>query len=108
MKDPSNVMSEEGSPVISLIAPLHAQLIQDTTDGVGQSPLVREMKQAIDEDLRKRYTSNQERHILHTASALDPRVEGLPFLTEEERVDTYSRETAQAASREVILPFYYM
>lgn len=51
--------------------------------------MIREIKQAINGDLSKRYTSEQERNTLHTASALDPHFKGLPFLSEEEREETY-------------------
>lgn len=51
-----------------------------------------------------RYTSTKERHILHAASALDPRFKALPFLSEDEKMETYSRMTAEAASLEVVSP----
>lgn len=51
--------------------------------------MVKEIKQAIHEDLGKRHSSEQEKQILHTAAALDPGFKGLPFLSEEEREETY-------------------
>lgn len=50
----------------------------------------------------KRYQSVAEKKMLHTASALDPRFKGLPFLTEEERFDVYNGVIEEAASLEVI------
>lgn len=70
------------------MSPLHAQLIQDTKDSIGESSLVQEIKQAINKDLSKRFTSEQERNTLCTASVLDPRFKGLPFLSEEQRAET--------------------
>lgn len=55
-------MSEDSTPTLSVIAPLHAQLLHDTEAGSG-APIVREMKQAIHEDLAKRYTSVAEKNI---------------------------------------------
>lgn len=53
-----------------------------------------------------RYNSEAEKKILHTASALDPRFKGLPFLTEEERREVYKAVTEEAASLEVISPCF--
>lgn len=64
IKDVTTLMSEESSPTVSLIAPLHAQLIQDTKDSIGESALVREIKQAINGNLSKRYASEVERNTL--------------------------------------------
>ncbi|XP_065096446.2 E3 SUMO-protein ligase ZBED1-like [Paramisgurnus dabryanus] len=98
MKDATVLMSEESSPSICLIAPLQAQLIQDSS-GESESSMVREIKHAISGDLSKRYKSEQERNTLLTASALDPRFKGLPFLSVEER-EMYGRLIAEAASLE--------
>ncbi|KAJ8289366.1 hypothetical protein GJAV_G00000470 [Gymnothorax javanicus] len=100
MKDATSAMSEESSPTISLVAPLQAKLLDETKDSTGVSTLVKEIKQAIHEDLGKKYSSEQEKQILHTAAAFDPRFKGLPFLSEEERKETYGRVAAAAAQLE--------
>lgn len=110
MKDATSVMSEESSPTVSLIAPMQAKLLDETTDisGPGRvSTLVKEIKQAIQEDLSKRYSSDKEKQILRTAAALDPRFKGLPFLLEEEREETYSRVAEAATQLEVNPRFYF-
>ncbi|XP_034538946.1 zinc finger BED domain-containing protein 1-like [Notolabrus celidotus] len=86
---------------LSVIAP-HAQLLADFTPAPEDDPMTHEIKHAIREDLRKRYTCTKERHTLHTAPALDPRFKALPFLSEDENVETYSRVTTEAASLEVV------
>ncbi|KAM3861959.1 E3 SUMO-protein ligase ZBED1-like [Diretmus argenteus] len=96
----TKLMSEEKKPTISMIAPLHAQLIRDTANGSGQSSLAREMHEAIHADMIKRYTTPTEKNTLRTASALDPRSKGLDFLSQEEIEDTYGRVIAEAASLE--------
>lgn len=73
-----------------LIAPVHAKLIQNTRPSADESPLVREIKQAISEDLSKCYNSEQERNTIHTAAALDLCFKALPFLSEE-REEAYER-----------------
>ena len=103
MKDATLLMSEERNPTVSLIAPLNAQLLQSMTDTMGDTAMTHEIKNAIKTDLLKRYSSEAEKKILHTASALDPRFKGLPFiLTEEERSEIYRGVTEEAASLEVI------
>uniref|UniRef100_A0A667X1D9 BED-type domain-containing protein n=1 Tax=Myripristis murdjan TaxID=586833 RepID=A0A667X1D9_9TELE len=101
MKLATTTMSEESTPTLSVIAPLHARLLTSFTPAPEDDPMTREIKHAIQEDLKKRYTSTKERHTLYTASALDPRFKTLPLLSEDERLDTYSRVTTEAASLEV-------
>uniref|UniRef100_A0A9J7ZZ58 Zinc finger BED domain-containing protein 1-like n=1 Tax=Cyprinus carpio carpio TaxID=630221 RepID=A0A9J7ZZ58_CYPCA len=100
VKDATVFMSEESSPTVSLIAPVYAQLLQSMSDNIGDQPLIRDVKNAIKTDLLKRYKSEAEKKILHTSSALDPRFKGLPFLTEEERLDVSAGVTSEAASLE--------
>lgn len=103
MKDATTLMSEERNPTVSLVAPLHAQLLQNMSDTNGDSHMIHEIKNAIRTDLLKRYNGESQKRILHTASALDPRFKGMPFLTEEERSEVYRALTEEAASLEVIL-----
>ena len=106
MKDATTLMSEESNPTVSLIAPIIAQLFQDMTGTIGDSPMIHAIKNAIKIDLLKRYNGEAEKKILHTASALDPRFKGLPFLTVEERLEIYRGVTEEAASLEVISPCF--
>ena len=78
MKDATTLMSEESNPTVSFITPINVQLLQNMTDNIGDSPMINEIKNAIKTDLLKRYNSEAEKKILHTASALDPRFKGLP------------------------------
>ncbi|XP_034021118.1 zinc finger BED domain-containing protein 1-like [Thalassophryne amazonica] len=107
LKDATNIMSEDSTPTLSVIAPLHAQLLHDTTAGFAEddTPLVQELKLTIHEDLAKRYSSVQTKNILLTASTLDPRFKALPFLTKEEQLDIHAKVIAEAAAleKEVVL-----
>uniref|UniRef100_A0A8C4RIG4 Zinc finger BED domain-containing protein 1-like n=1 Tax=Erpetoichthys calabaricus TaxID=27687 RepID=A0A8C4RIG4_ERPCA len=86
LKEATNIMSEEATPTLSVIAPLHAQLLHETKAGFcGETALVREIKQAIHEDLAKRYTSVTDKNMLHISSSLDPRFKTLPFLSQDEQ-----------------------
>ncbi|KAL3992615.1 RAC serine/threonine-protein kinase [Sarotherodon galilaeus] len=96
MQVTTTVLSEEKNPTPSLVAPLLAQLLHDTQDNIGDTALVRNIKQSISQDLKKRYTCTVERNTLYTASALNPRFKTLPFLSPEERKETYARVVAEA------------
>ncbi|XP_078022888.1 E3 SUMO-protein ligase ZBED1-like [Epinephelus lanceolatus] len=79
------------NPTVSVIVPLHAQ------ETLGDSPFVRDLKEAVHQDLSKRYTSEVEKVTLYLASALDLRFKVLPFLPEEEKQETFARLVAEAA-----------
>ncbi|KAK0153298.1 Zinc finger BED domain-containing protein 1 [Merluccius polli] len=98
MKDATTLMSQEKNPSACLIAPVHTKLLQNTEPNTEDSPLVRDIKKAIHDDLS---SSEAEKSLLYTASALDPRFKALPFLSEEEREQTYGKVIAEAASLEV-------
>lgn len=91
-------MFEEKNPTISVVAPLHAQLLRDTTSTEEDSPLVRETKGAINQDLSKRYQSEVVKDLLHMSSALDPRFKSILFLSPEEVQDTYAKLQSKAAA----------
>lgn len=107
MKDATTVISKESSPTVCLITPLHAQLCQDMK-GNTESLATHKIKQAINDDLSKRYNSDLEKSTLRSASAPDPRFRGQPFISEEDIVETFERVIAEAASLEVNLPFHCM
>ncbi|XP_038133614.1 E3 SUMO-protein ligase ZBED1-like [Cyprinodon tularosa] len=94
MKVATLAVSEEASPTLSIVAPLHAQLIHELQDKPSDSTLTRELKTAMYQDLNKRYLNEKE--ALYKASALDPRFKALPFLSEDEREDVYNGITAEA------------
>nr|XP_023657651.1 zinc finger BED domain-containing protein 1-like [Paramormyrops kingsleyae] len=95
MKIATLVMSKESSPTLSVVAPLHAQLIQDFQESRADSEIVKEIKAAICQDLSKRYM-DQQKETMYVCSALDPRFKALPFLPDDEREEIYLRITAEA------------
>uniref|UniRef100_A0A8B9H5C0 Zinc finger BED domain-containing protein 1-like n=1 Tax=Astyanax mexicanus TaxID=7994 RepID=A0A8B9H5C0_ASTMX len=92
MKDATLVMSEESMPTLAIVAPLHAKLVMGTEESSEDTQTVKEIKTVIAQDLGKRYGSEKE--TLCMASALDPRFKDLPFLSEAETNDTYSKINA--------------
>ncbi|XP_050958508.1 E3 SUMO-protein ligase ZBED1-like [Labeo rohita] len=95
MKIATLVMSKESCPTLSVVAPLHAQLIQDFQESRADSEIVKEIKAAICQDLSKRYM-DQQKETMYVCSALDPRFKALPFLPDDEREEIYLRITAEA------------
>ena len=55
------VVSEEKNPTLSIIAPVQAKLLNDTHEAMGDNPIVRDIKQAISQDLQKRYSTVEEK-----------------------------------------------
>ncbi|XP_046692045.1 E3 SUMO-protein ligase ZBED1-like isoform X2 [Silurus meridionalis] len=85
------VMSEESMPTLSVIAPLYSKLVMGSEESPDDTKSAKDIKAAIAQDLGKRYAN--ERKTLCMASALDPRFKDLPFLSEMEIKETYSRMT---------------
>ena len=90
MKDATLVMSEESMPTLSLIAPLHAKLVMGAEENPDDTQTIKDIKAAIAQDLGKRYN---EKETLYMASTVDPRFKDLPFLSEAEASEIYSRLT---------------
>lgn len=86
LKVATHVMSEEKSPTLSVIAPLHAQLCHGDHVQATDSAVTREIKNAGSGDLGKRYVSDKP--FLCVASALDPRFKALPCKKMKDRTPT--------------------
>ncbi|KAJ8395865.1 hypothetical protein AAFF_G00027480 [Aldrovandia affinis] len=59
---------------------------------------VKDIKEAIHQDLKKRYAGDLEKTKLKIASALDARFKSLPFLSDDDRRETYRRVVDEAAA----------
>lgn len=89
MKVATCVLSDESNPTLSVIAPLLT---------LGDPPFIKEIKEAIHHDLMRRYASETEKDTLNQASALDPRFKALPFLSDDEKEETFARMVSEAAA----------
>ena len=92
------VMSDESNPTLSVIAPLNAQLLQATWKSIGDTQFVKEIKEAIHQDLKKRYADDMEKTKLRMASVLDARFKTLPFMSDDDRRETYRRVVDEAVA----------
>ncbi|XP_076843678.1 E3 SUMO-protein ligase ZBED1-like [Brachyhypopomus gauderio] len=100
LKTATLVMSEKKSPTLSVIAPLHAQLLAEMNNVTHDSTVIKDLKTAAHNNLKSRYVLLKDK--LYVASALDPRFKTLPFLTDEARDNTFSRLVTEAASLEPV------
>lgn len=82
-------MCAEHSPTVSLIYPMKAVILENMAENVQDSNLVREVKQAIRENLSKRYTEEDTAEFLLLCAALDPRFKCLPRLEQNEKDEVY-------------------
>ena len=78
-------LSTENNVTISLIAPILHKLHQVLQLKDYDSELAVQMKDAIKEDLKKRYQDKNAKCIINTASLLDPRFKLLSFLSPDKK-----------------------
>ncbi|XP_056022020.1 E3 SUMO-protein ligase ZBED1-like [Ostrea edulis] len=90
LKTVTNIMCAEHTPTVSLIYPMKAVILENMSESVHDSNLVRDVKQAIRNDLIKRYSEEDTAEFLLMCAALDPRFMGLPRLEPDKRDEIYS------------------
>ncbi|XDV33918.1 hypothetical protein PO909_004160 [Leuciscus waleckii] len=100
MKSATLVMSGENSATLSIIAPLHAQLLDEMRSTASDSTVIKELKSAVHDNLRFRYANLKEK--LYVASVLDPRFKTLPFISEGEREDTFTSLISEIVTLEQV------
>lgn len=90
LKTVTNIMCAEHTPIVSLIYPMKAVILENMSESVHDSNLVRDVKQAIRNDLIKCYSEEDTADFLLLRAALDPRFKGLPRLEPDKRDEIYS------------------
>ncbi|KAK7158525.1 hypothetical protein R3I94_004985 [Phoxinus phoxinus] len=95
LKTATTLMCEEKQPTVSIVAPLRIKLLTHFEYAPDDSPLIKEMKRLMSDDLRERYVD--EEPFLLRAAALDPRFKKLPFLGDERRNQTFEYLAEEAA-----------
>ncbi|KAL0146679.1 hypothetical protein M9458_058019, partial [Cirrhinus mrigala] len=93
-------MSGENTATLSVIALLHAQLLDEMRSSDSDSAVIKELKSAMHDNLKLRYENLKEK--LHVASALDPCFKSLPFISEEEREDTFTSLISEMVTLEQV------
>uniref|UniRef100_A0A3Q2CX90 BED-type domain-containing protein n=1 Tax=Cyprinodon variegatus TaxID=28743 RepID=A0A3Q2CX90_CYPVA len=105
LKAATTLMCEEKQPTVSIIGPLRTKLLTHFEYTQDDTPLIKDMKRVMAEDLRERYV-NEEPFLLR-AAALDPRFKKLQFLSDERRNQTFeciAEEAAQLKEQRVETP----
>ncbi|XP_016128723.1 zinc finger BED domain-containing protein 1-like [Sinocyclocheilus grahami] len=100
MKSATLVMSGENTATLSIIAPLHAQLLDEMRSTASDSTVIKELKSAMHDNLKFRYANLKDK--LYVVSALDPRFKTLPFISEEEREDTFTTLISEMVTLEQV------
>ncbi|XP_067648865.1 E3 SUMO-protein ligase ZBED1-like [Haliotis asinina] len=90
LKGVTEVLCEEKTPTISIVAPMLHLIRSQMIPLEGDSGLMKDVKEAILTDLGKRYNSPKVKQILHRSSAADPRFKTLPFLNDEEKSSVFA------------------
>ncbi|XP_071105253.1 E3 SUMO-protein ligase ZBED1-like [Haliotis cracherodii] len=96
MKTITTILCDEKQPTISLIFPLKHQILQLMQVIEGDTAFVRDIKEAIIQDINKRYI-DEEDYLLLT-SAVDPRFLSLPQLDDERKLAVFSSLITKAAT----------
>ncbi len=101
LKTVTSLLSTETSPSVSMILPLKTRILQSMAPSVEDSTITRDVKTAIREDLKPRYTSPPTlQDYLHRSTALDPRFKSLSHMDPALRQRTYTTEIVSSLGTE--------
>ena len=96
LKTATLALCEEKVPTLSILLPLHDQLINCTMKvKQDDTALIRSVKEAVETDLRKRYEDVDLRRNLTLATLLDPRFKALPFLSDGKKLEAFQVLTVE-------------
>ncbi|KAL3973548.1 chromosome alignment-maintaining phosphoprotein 1 [Sarotherodon galilaeus] len=99
LKAVTTLLSTETAPSVSMILPLKTRILQSMVPSEEDSTITRDVKTAIREDLKHRYTTPPAlQEYLHRTTALDPRFKSLSHLDLALRLRTYSDLTTETVS----------
>ncbi|XP_056292793.1 zinc finger BED domain-containing protein 4-like [Pseudoliparis swirei] len=99
LKTVTSLLSTETLPSVSMILPLKTRILQSMAPSVEDSTITQDVKTAIREDLKPRYTSPPTlQDYLHRSTALDPRFKSLSHIDPDLRQRTYSDLTTEIVS----------
>ncbi|KAJ8353394.1 hypothetical protein SKAU_G00209610 [Synaphobranchus kaupii] len=80
LKTITTILSTETTPSVSMILPLKTMILKSMEQNDDDTPIAREIKHAIRENLQNRYSDPGLQDFLHKYTALDPRFKTLPHL----------------------------
>ncbi|RXN18620.1 zinc finger BED domain-containing 1-like protein [Labeo rohita] len=98
MKSATLVMSGENTATLSVNAPLHTQILDETRSSDRDSAVFKELRSAMQDNLKCENLKEK----LHVASALDPRFKSVPFISEEEQDDTFTSLISEMVTLEQV------
>ncbi|XP_046361033.1 uncharacterized protein LOC124138441 [Haliotis rufescens] len=89
LKTATTLMCSQKHPTVSLIHPLKEMLLKQLEVCPNDSGLVSDVKQAISNDLKPRYSKDDTLSFLLNSSALDPRFKALSYIDAAARRNVY-------------------
>ncbi|XDV29349.1 hypothetical protein PO909_032486, partial [Leuciscus waleckii] len=98
LKTITTLMSTESTPSVSMILPLQTTVLNSMAPNEEDSPTVREIKTAITENLKNRYSACHD--FLHKCTVLDPRFKALPHVDDACRDRIYNNLITEIATME--------
>ncbi|XP_073721603.1 E3 SUMO-protein ligase ZBED1-like [Misgurnus anguillicaudatus] len=99
LKTITTILSTETTPSVSMILPLKTMIMKSMERNDDDAPIVREMKNAIRENLQTRYTDTHLQDFFNKCTALDPRFKSLPHLDPAHHQNVFEDITKEVMSR---------
>lgn len=96
LKTATVALCEETVPTVSMILPLQHQLYSFMAEKDNDTPLIKQVKQAVTGDLSSRYKAEHVKKELTLAALMDPRFKLAPFLSEDEKLNAWHELTVHA------------
>lgn len=98
LKTLTTLMSTEATPSVSMILPLKTTVLNSMEPNEEDCPTVREVKDAIRENLEDRYSACHD--FLHKCTAVDPRFKALPPVDDACRYRIYNSLNTEIVTME--------
>ncbi|XP_077094330.1 E3 SUMO-protein ligase ZBED1-like [Siphateles boraxobius] len=99
LKTITTILSTETTPSVSMILPLKTMIMKSMEQNDDDAPIVREMKNAIRENLQIRYIDPDLQDFFNKCTALDPRFKSLPHLDPAHHQNVFDAFIAEVMSR---------
>lgn len=99
LKTITTILSTETTPSVSMILPLKTMIMNSMERNDDDAPIVREMKNAIRENLQIRYIDLDLQDFFNKCTALDPRFKSLPHLDPAHHQNVFEDLKTEVMSR---------
>ncbi|XP_069102207.1 E3 SUMO-protein ligase ZBED1-like [Argopecten irradians] len=105
MKDITAVLCDEKQPTVSLICPMKYKILKSMELVAGtEFSVIRQLKVAIQQNMKSRYNNHEVEQFLLISSALDPRFKSLPQLDDIHRQELHDVIIQKVLTQSTVQP----